>query len=275
MNSQNNLSFSTTFEQTVNFIRNRFTTIAISSVVIALTSSLLTYYLILGSVTFTPSLIYYGDPSDIVGAVFGVLLLLFIVYILISSVMIGVIYNLSASDKFDLKLVLERLLPAFLNLLGFSCIYSIIVIVITIVVSLIFAIIGFILPSRATSFLLILLGAAIGLFLSVILYYFCASLVRPNSKGFFQKFADCHKLAVTQLKAPLLMVLISWVINVVLFFITSMLGNSMVVMLIYSVLSTFLSFFVYSFFFRLYSVYNNVELTKADDNNQNNQQLIS
>ena len=274
MNSQNNLSFSTTFEQTVNFIRNRFTTIAISSVVIALTSSLLTYYLILGSATVTPSLIYYGDPST-VSAVFGVLLLLFIVYILISSVMIGVIYNLSASDKFDLKLVLERLLPAFLNLLGFSCIYSIIVIVITIVVSLIFAIIGFILPSRATSFLLILLGAAIGLFLSVILYYFCASLVRPNSKGFFQKFADCHKLAVTQLKAPLLMVLVSWVINVVLFFTTSMLGDSIVVMLIYSVLSTFLSFFVYSFFFRLYSVYNNVELTKADDNNQNNQQLIS
>ena len=274
MNSQNNLSFFVTFEQTINFIRNRFVAIAIASVVISLASSLLTY-LIMDPSTFAATMIYYSNPADIVGAIFGILLLLFIIYIFISSVMIGIIYNLSASDKFDLKLVLERLLPAFLNLLGFSCIYSIIVIVITIVVSLIFAIIGFILPSRATSFLLILLGAAIGLFLSVIIYYFCASLVRPNSKGFFQKFADCHKLAVTQLKAPLLMVLISWVINVVLFFITSMLGDSIVVMLIYSVLSTFLSFFVYSFFFRLYSVYNNVELTKADDNNQNNQQLIS
>ena len=275
MNSQNNLSFSTTFEQTVNFIRNRFTTIAISSVVIALTSSLLTYYLILGSVTVTPSLIYYGDPSDIVGAVFGVLLLLFIVYILISSVMIGVIYNLSASDKFDLKLVLQRLLPAFLNLLGFACIYSIIVIVITIVFSLIFAIIGYILPSRAANILILLSCATIGLFLSVIIYYFCASLIRPSSKGFFQKFADCHKLTATQWKAPLLMVLISWVINVILFFISAMLGNNIVVMIIYSVLSTFLGFFVYSFFFRLYSASNVAEKPNLDDNNQNNQRVIS
>ena len=274
MNSQNNLSFFVTFEQTINFIRNRFVAIAIASVVISLASSLLTY-LIMDPSTFAATMIYYSNPADIVGAIFGILLLLFIIYIFISSVMIGIIYNLSASDKFDLKLVLERLLPAFLNLLGFSCIYSIIVIVITIVVSLIFAIIGFILPSRATSFLLILLGAAIGLFLSVIIYYFCASLVRPNSKGFFQKFADCHKLAVTQLKAPLLMVLISWVINVVLFFITSMLGNSIVVMLIYSVLSTFLSFFVYSFFFRLYSASNVAEKPNLDDNNQNNQKVIS
>ena len=274
MNSQNNLSFSVILEQTINFIRNRFVAIAIASVVISLASSLLTY-LIMDPATFTVSMLYYRNTADMVGAVFGVLLLLFMVYIFISSVMIGVIYNLSTSEKFDLKLVLERLLPAFLNLLGFACIYSIIVIVIAIVVSLIFAIISFILPSRAASLLLILTGAAIGLFLSVIVYYFCASLIRPNSKGFFQKFADCHKLAVTQWKAPFLMVLISVVINIVLYFISTMLGDNIVVMIIYSVLSTFLSFFVYSFFFRLYSESNVVEQPKLDDNNQNNQQVIS
>lgn len=274
MNSQNNLSFFVTFEQTINFIRNRFVAIAIASVVISLASSLLTY-LIMDPSTFAATMIYYSNPADIVGAIFGILLLLFIIYIFISSVMIGIIYNLSASDKFDLKLVLERLLPAFLNLLGFACIYSIIVIVITIVFSLIFAIIGYILPSRAANILILLSCATIGLFLSVIIYYFCASLIRPSSKGFFQKFADCHKLTATQWKAPLLMVLISWVINVVLFFISAMLGNNIVVMIIYSVLSTFLGFFVYSFFFRLYSASNVAEKPNLDDNNQNNQKVIS
>lgn len=274
MNSQNNLSFFVTFEQTINFIRNRFVAIAIASVVISLASSLLTY-LIMDPSTIAATMIYYSNPADIVGAIFGILLLLFIIYIFISSVMIGIIYNLSASDKFDLKLVLQRLLPAFLNLLGFACIYSIIVIVITIVFSLIFAIIGYILPSRAANILILLSCATIGLFLSVIIYYFCASLIRPSSKGFFQKFADCHKLTATQWKAPLLMVLISWVINVVLFFISAMLGNNIVVMIIYSVLSTFLGFFVYSFFFRLYSASNVAEKPNLDDNNQNNQKVIS
>ena len=274
MNSQNNLSFLVTLEQTINFIRNRFVAIAISSVVISLASSLLTY-LVFDPATITANMIYYRNAYDIVGTIFGVLLLLFIVYLFISSVMIGIIYNLSASEKFDLKLVLQRLLPAFLNLLGFACIYTIITIVIAIVVSLIFGIIGFILPSRAANILILLSCATIGLFISVIAYYFCASLIRPNSKGFFQKFADCHKLTATQWKAPLLMVLISWVINVILFFISAMLGDNIVVMIIYSVLSTFLSFFVYSFFFRLYSASNVVEQPNLDNNNQNNQQVIS
>lgn len=274
MDSQNNLSFLVTFEKTVNFIRNRFPIIAIASVVLALAYSLLSY-LIFDPAAFTASMIYYSNPAQVLGALFGKVLLLSIIYIFMAAVMIGIIYNLSASDKFDSKFVSQRILPAFLNLAGFTAIYLIILIVGIILLSLIIGIIGMILPQKLIALLAILIGFAIFLILSIITNYFTASLIVPDSIGFFQRFIGSHKLAVTKWKAPLLMVLISCGINIVLGLINYLLNNNIIVATIISIVAMFISFFVSSFFYRLYNVSNNVELPKLDDNNQNNQQIIS
>ncbi|MCX8661947.1 hypothetical protein [Gilliamella sp. B2911] len=274
MDSQNNLSFLVTFEKTVNFIRNRFPLIAIASVVLALASSLLSY-LIFDPAALVASMVYYSNPAQVLGALFGRLLLLTIVFIFIGAVAIGIIYNLTASDKLDTKLVSQRILPAFLNLAGFTAIYFIIFLIAGILLSLIMWIIGMILPQKLVVLLTILIGFAIYLIISIIVNYFCASLIVPDSIGFFQRFAGSHKLAVTKWKAPLLMVLISFGITIVLGLINYLLGNNIIVATITSIVSMFISFFVYSFFYRLYNVSNNVELPKLDDNNQNNQQIIS
>lgn len=274
MDSQNNLSFLVTFEKTVNFIRNRFPIIAIASVVLALANSVLSY-IIFDPAALAASMVYYANPAQVLGALFGKVLLLSIVFLFIAAVTIGIIYNLTTSDKFDMKLVSQRILPAFLNLAGFTAIYVIILIIGIILLSLIMWIIGMILPQQLIALLTLLIAFVIFLVLSIIANYFSASLIVPDSMGFFQRFVGSHKLAVTKWKAPLLMILISCGITIVLGLINYLLGNNIIVTTITSIVSMFVSFFVCSFFYRLYNASNNVELPKLDDNNQNNQQIIS
>ncbi len=274
MDSQNNLSFLVTFEKTVNFIRNRFPLIAIASVVLALANSVLSY-IIFDPAALAASMVYYANPAQVLSSLFGKVLLLSIVFLFIAAVTIGIIYNLTTSDKFDMKLVSQRILPAFLNLAGFTAIYFIILIIGIILLSLIMWIIGMILPQQLIALLTLLIAFVIFLVLSIIANYFSASLIVPDSMGFFQRFVGSHKLAVTKWKAPLLMILISCGITIVLGLINYLLGNNIIVTTITSIVSMFVSFFVCSFFYRLYNASNNVELPKLDDNNQNNQQIIS
>ncbi|MCX8582925.1 MULTISPECIES: hypothetical protein [unclassified Gilliamella] len=274
MDSQNNLSFLVTFEKTVNFIRNRFPIIAIASVVLALANSVLSY-IIFDPAALAASMVYYANPAQVLSSLFGKVLLLSIVFLFIAAVTIGIIYNLTTSDKFDMKLVSQRILPAFLNLAGFTAIYFIILIIGIILLSLIMWIIGMILPQQLIALLTLLIAFVIFLVLSIIANYFSASLIVPDSMGFFQRFVGSHKLAVTKWKAPLLMILISCGITIVLGLINYLLGNNIIVTTITSIVSMFVSFFVCSFFYRLYNASNNVELPKLDDNNQNNQQIIS
>jgi hypothetical protein len=274
MDSQKNLSFLTAFEQTINFIQNRLVLIAISSVVLAVASSLLT------SLLLDPSamvMMMYGGVGSIqfLRAFFGILLLLLLLSLLLKAITLAIIYNLSESDKFDLNLISSRILPAFLNLVGFSLIYLFLAAGISFVLVLIVGVLGLVLPERFLFILLLLGMIATMLFVNMVFAYFSASLIRPDSKRFGSRFCDVHRLVLTNFKAPLIMMLINFAVIITLSLVCFILGNNIVISMITSVLTTFLSFFVCTFFFRLYNVSNDVEQQKLDSDNSNNQQIIS
>jgi hypothetical protein len=271
MGTQKNLSFSTIFEQTVNFIRNRFALIMISSVVIVLVYSLLTSILLdkgAENMVVNPELYFR--------LLCRTLMLTFLLYFPFEAIILAIIYNLSVSNKFDLNLISSRILPAFLNLVGFGLIYLFLAAGMSFVLLLIVGVLGLVLPERFVSILLLLGAIATILFVSIVFTYFSASLIRPDSKDFGARFCDIHRLVLTNFKAPIIMMLINFAVISMLLFVCFILRGNIVISMIASVLITFLSFFVHSFFFRLYSVStNNVEQPKLDDNNQNNQQIIS
>jgi len=274
MNSQNNLSFSVTFEQTVDFIRNRFLLIAIVSIILALFST------IISNLIFDPSLIlaqlyYIQSPTQVFTYLIRPLILLYILCIICISITLAVLYNLSINDKLNPSLILPRLLPIALNILGYTIIYSIILIALFILFSLIMFILSFVLSERVRLLTTILFLIAVALIYFSLFYYFLASTIQPSTKTFLQRFIDSHKFIFSNWQSPILIVLISGLINIVLNWFSALLGNNIIVGVIFSTLSTIISFFVFSFFYRLYTVKNNIELPKLDENNKQNQQIIS
>lgn len=85
---------------------------------------------------------------------------------------------------------------------------------------------------------------------------------------FFQRFSASHKIFFQNWKAPVLMILIDTIVIAILSGISSLLEKNIVVDAISTSLAVFADFFIFSFFYRLYSVNNNVESSKLDENNQ-------
>ena len=266
MDSQKNLSFTAIFQQTINFIRNRFSLIAISSIVLGLINTLVIYSIINPNQLML-ELEYFNQFGMIPDYFMKTVIILYLVNIVLVSIILSIICNLSMSNKLNPSLILSRILPICLNILGFSVLYMLICIPIAILFLLVFSIIGLLVPKMVSLLLILVIGCTVLVIYKSIFNYFLVSAAQPNSTPFFQRFSACHKFFFQNWKAPVLMILISVIFTGILNGISS-LGKNIVFDVISTSLGVFADFFIFSFFYRLYSINNNIESTKSDDNNK-------
>ena len=267
MDSQKNLSFTAIFQQTINFIRNRFSLIAISSIVLGLINTLVIYSVINPNQLMV-ELEYFNQFGMIPDYFMKTVIILYLVNIVLVSIILSIICNLSMSNKLNPSLILSRILPICLNILGFSVLYMLICIPIAILFLLVFSIIGLLVPKMVSLLLILVIGCTALVIYKSIFNYFLVSAAQPNSTPFFQRFSACHKFFFQNWKAPVLMILISVIFTGILSGISSLLGKNIVIDVISTSLAVFADFFIFSFFYRLYSVNNSIESTKLDDNDK-------
>lgn len=267
MDSQRNLSFTAIFQQTINFIRNRFSLIAISSIVLGLINTLI-INCIIDLERLLVDLELFNQFGMVTNYVMQSLLVLYLVNVVLVSIILSIISNLSMSNKLNPSLIFSRILSICLNILGFSVLYMLICIPIVIVFLLVLSIIGLLLPQMVSLLLILMIGCTALVIYKSIFNYFLVSAAQPNSMPFFQRFSACHKFFFQNWKAPVLMILISVIFTGILSGISSLLGKNIVIDVISTSLAVFADFFIFSFFYRLYSVNNNIESTKSDDNNK-------
>ena len=266
MDSQRNLSFTAIFQQTINFIRNRFSLIAISSIVLGLINTLI-INCVIDLERLLVDLELFNQFGMVTNYVMQSILVLYLVNVVLVSIILSIICNLSMSNKLNPSLIFSRILPICLNILGFSVLYMLICIPIVIVFLLVLSIIGLLLPQMVSLLLILMIGCTALVIYKSIFNYFLVSAAQPNSMPFFQRFSACHKFFFQNWKAPVLMILISVIFTGILNGISS-LGKNIVFDVISTSLGVFADFFIFSFFYRLYSINNNIESTKSDDNNK-------
>ena len=266
MDSQRDLSFTAIFQQTINFIRNRFSLIAISSIVLGLINTLI-INCVIDLERLLVDLELFNQFGMVTNYVMQSLLVLYLVNVVLVSIILSIISNLSMSNKLNPSLIFSRILSICLNILGFSVLYMLICIPIVIVFLLVLSIIGLLLPQMVSLLLILMIGCTALVIYKSIFNYFLVSAAQPNSTPFFQRFSACHKFFFQNWKAPVLMILISVIFTGILNGISS-LGKNIVFDVISTSLGVFADFFIFSFFYRLYSINNNIESTKSDDNNK-------
>ena len=267
MDSQRDLSFTAIFQQTINFIRNRFSLIAISSIVLGLINTLI-INCVIDLERLLVDLELFNQFGMVTNYVMQSLLVLYLVNVVLVSIILSIICNLSMSNKLNPSLIFSRILPICLNILGFSVLYMLICIPIVIVFLLVLSIIGLLLPQMVSLLLILMIGCTALVIYKSIFNYFLVSAAQPNSMPFFQRFSACHKFFFQNWKAPVLMILISVIFTGILSGISSLLGKNIVIDVISTSLAVFADFFIFSFFYRLYSVNNSIESTKLDDNDK-------
>ena len=267
MDSQRDLSFTAIFQQTINFIRNRFSLIAISSIVLGLINTLI-INCVIDLERLLVDLELFNQFGMVTNYVMQSLLVLYLVNVVLVSIILSIISNLSMSNKLNPNLIFSRILSICLNILGFSVLYMLICIPIVIVFLLVLSIIGLLLPQMVSLLLILMIGCTALVIYKSIFNYFLVSAAQPNSMPFFQRFSACHKFFFQNWKAPVLMILISVIFTGILSGISSLLGKNIVIDVISTSLAVFADFFIFSFFYRLYSVNNSIESTKLDDNDK-------
>ena len=267
MDSQRDLSFTAIFQQTINFIRNRFSLIAISSIVLGLINTLI-INCVIDLERLLVDLELFNQFGMVTNYVMQSLLVLYLVNVVLVSIILSIISNLSMSNKLNPSLIFSRILSICLNILGFSVLYMLICIPIVIVFLLVLSIIGLLLPQMVSLLLILMIGCTALVIYKSIFNYFLVSAAQPNSMPFFQRFSACHKFFFQNWKAPVLMILISVIFTGILSGISSLLGKNIVIDVISTSLAVFADFFIFSFFYRLYSVNNSFESTKLDDNDK-------
>jgi len=109
MDSQRNLSFTAIFQQTINFIRNRFSLIAISSIVLGLINTLVIYSVINPNQLMV-ELEYFNQFGMIPDYFMKTVIILYLVNIVLVSIILSIISNLSMSNKLNPSLILSRIL---------------------------------------------------------------------------------------------------------------------------------------------------------------------
>ena len=267
MDSQRDLSFTAIFQQTINFIRNRFSLIAISSIVLGLINTLI-INCVIDLERLLVDLELFNQFGMVTNYVMQSLLVLYLVNVVLVSIILSIISNLSMSNKLNPSLIFSRILSICLNILGFSVLYMLICIPIVILFSLVLVIIGLLLPKMVSLLLILVIGCTALVIYKSIFNYFLVSAAQPNSTPFFQRFSACHMFFFQNWKAPVLMILISVIFTGILSGISSLLGKNIVIDVISTSLAVFADFFIFSFFYRLYSVNNSIESTKLDDNDK-------
>ncbi|OCG19829.1 MULTISPECIES: hypothetical protein [unclassified Gilliamella] len=247
---QTTLSFSLIFNQSINFIRNRFWQIAIVSLVLSLITTMI--YNNLYDKQALIQLTQTANPKATLSYLLKPFMIFSLLSLIIKSIVLAVIYNFSINDKFNINLILFRMLPNVLNIVAFNVVYIAISIVGFIFAALIFIVLGFIFPKNLVVFLFIAIALIYSIVLTTIYYYFVGSIIQPTVKPFFQKFAESHKYALSYWKLAVPMVLIYYLILIVIPpTLNAICGDNILSTIVSTTLSLFFDIFTMCFFYRL------------------------
>ncbi|MWP60947.1 hypothetical protein [Gilliamella sp. Pas-s25] len=250
MEMQKKISFPLIFNQTTNFIRNRLWQLAIVSVVLSLITTLAHNNLFDKQVLI--QLVETANKKEIIFYLLKLFMIFGFLSLIMKAIVLAVIYNLSTSDRFNINLILGRILPNLLNIIAFNVVYLTISIVVLIFAILIFIVLNFIFPQNLVAFLFISISLIYLVVLTAIYYYFLGSIIQPTVKPFFQKFAESHTYALSYWRLTLPMVLIYYLIAIVIEPVLNSAGeNNITLLLIVCITLLFVDIFTMSFFYRI------------------------
>lgn len=246
---QTKLSFSLIFDQTLNFAKNRFWQVIIVSVLLGAFNVAVTSFFIDKDAINSFSTI--GDPSAF-PAIGKLLIGVSLSALVVTSVSIMIVYNLSISNQLNANIFFSRIISTILKILGFNVLYTIIIFFAALILGLVLFILQLISPYLG-SILILIAGLFLVFFMMTIYNFFIGSIVAPSSKSFFQQFSDCHQLAKAYWKLGIGMIFINIMFLLVISGIAmSTPQDNVVIDIVFSSLSNFVDIFVICFFYRLY-----------------------
>lgn len=245
---QTELSFYRLLNETINFIRNRFQPIIIICFLISATTTPILYHV------FDKQLFQQLLSNQSLNVVLLQLLKSAMIYMLINfmtqAVILAVIYNYSISNKFNFNLILSRLLPNILNLIGLSLVCACLIVTGLIFMLLICSVLNLILPIQIMNLLILTVTIVIMIVISIVYLQFNSLIIEPSTKDFFQKFIECftHTLMYWRLTLPMFLIyfLAIFVLSHWADSITSLMIN-----IIYSTIIMFANIFMICFLYRL------------------------
>ena len=264
---QTNLSFSIIFNQASNFIQNRFWQLMMISIIIGIFNTSVNNYFMDSE---TIELLSKAEDTH---AILKIIILSIFTSLIITSVNIATIYNLSINNKLNVNILLSKSVSSIIKVLGFNLIYTLIGLFITLFLSLIITVFLIIAPTLGlTITVLVILGLVF--FMKIVNYFFISLIIEPSSKTFIQLFVQSHQFVKKYWRLGCLMM----VINIVCIIMLSTLAmtyekGNFVLDLILATVSNFIDLFVICFFYRLSQLISDKE-TDLINNNANNTNLI-
>ena len=271
---QTNLSFSIIFNQASNFIQNRFWQLMMISIIIGIfNTSVNNYFMDSETIELLSKAEDTQDISILSPAILKIIILSIFTSLIITSVNIATIYNLSINNKLNVNILLSKSVSSIIKVLGFNLIYTLIGLFITLFLSLIITVFLIIAPTLGlTITVLVILGLVF--FMKFVNYFFISLIIEPSSKTFIQLFVQSHQFVKKYWRLGCLMM----VINIVCIIMLSTLAmtyekGNFVLDLILATVSNFIDLFVICFFYRLSQLISDKE-TDLINNNANNTNLI-
>ncbi|NUF49707.1 hypothetical protein [Gilliamella sp. ESL0250] len=273
MEMQKKISFSLVFTQTCNFFRNRIIPIALVSLLVALMSSVISYYLYKPE-TYT-QLYLSGNTTSYV----SVIIIAVAISIVMKSISIATVYNLYVSDKLNPKLLLSRVLENLLKIIAFYLVMIFHLVVIVLFLFLILIILNLLLPKSLIISLIFITLIISSVLFFIFTSFFFGLLAESKQKSFSDLFSLSCQLTKMQWRPSFLMLLIN-IAYLMIITILSMIideNNIIVVNIIFSFCSVFFDIFLTSFFYRLYWLVTNdanSNFPTKDDQQETNSLIV-
>ena len=255
---QTELSFSRLLNETINFIRNRFQPIIIICFLISATTTPILNNL------FDKQLFQQlsnQSPYAVLLQLLKPAMIYMVINFMTQAIILAVIYNYSISNKFNFNLILSRLLPNILNLIGLNLVCACLIVTGLIFMLLICSVLNLILPIQIMNLLILTVTIVVMIVISIVYFQFNSLIIEPSTKDFFQKFIDCftHTLMYWRLTLPMFLIyflaiflLSHWAISI----------TSLMINIIYSTIIIFANIFMICFLYRLNMLLKNQHKTQ-------------
>lgn len=264
---QANLSFSLIFNQTINFIRNRFWQLIIVSIILAIFQTSVTNHFMSEEVLDQISNVQ--DTSFIFPIIIRALFAVILTSLIIASINIATIYNLSISNKFNIKLLLSKSFSSLVRILGFNLIYTLIIFIVLLILSIVLFVLHMVVPQLGALIALFCIILAV-IYLLMVYNFFVGSIITSSSQNFFHVFNQCHQFVKQYWKIGCLMIFIDIGFLILLYALSmNVPTDNFVLDSVLSCVSNFIDIFVMCFFYRLTQLITNNETNLTENNNTN------
>lgn len=269
---QKKIPFSLVFTQTRNFVRNRIKPIVLVSLLVAIISTVITYYL------YKPEAYTQLYVSENTTSYVLFIIIAFAISITMKAISIATVYNLYVSDKLNPQLLLSRVLENLLKIITFYLVMLFFSVFVVLFLSLIFITLSLLLTKPLIILLIILTLIIPSVLFFIFTSFFFGSLAESKQKSLSELFSLSCQLTKTQWRPSFLMLLINIAYLMIITKLSMIIGeNNIVVNIIFSFCSVFFDIFLTSFFYRLYWLATNdanSNFSTKDDQQETNSLIV-